>query len=117
MALKKLNQFLKFDFEAFSKGKYFQVTGCSEWKDFETKAHMGTKVNVAIVKDNTPYNLKDGESVSNRYEKLTFKVSKDINIPVDTIVVPVNAVATVYGEYRNQLSIKADDIKILQPNK
>lgn len=117
MALKKLSQFLRFDFEAFAKGKVFQVTGCSKWVDYDTKAYMGTKVDVGIIKDVTQYQLKDGEIVSNRFEKLTFKVPKDINVPVDAYVMPVNAVATVYGEYRNQLSIKADDIRILQPNK
>lgn len=118
MALKKLNQFLHFDFEAFAKGKVFQVTGCSKWVDHETKAHVGTKVDAGIVKDTTQYQLADGETVSNRFEKLTFKVpKKDMNVPVDAYVMPVNAVATVYGEYRNQLSIKADDIRILQPNR
>ena len=115
--MKKLLQFLKFDFEAFSKGKAYRVTGVTEWKDYNTKEHMGTKVETIIVKDDTQYKLKDGESVSNRYEKLSFKIHKDVNVPLDAYVVPVNPVATVYGDYRNQLSITADDIKVLQPNR
>ncbi|MCI8526816.1 MAG: hypothetical protein HFF17_13080 [Oscillospiraceae bacterium] len=117
MALKKLNQFLKFDFEAFSKGKVYQVSGTSEWVDFTSKAHMGTKVEVAILKDETQYKQKEGENVSNRYEKLNFKVRKDVKIPLNAYVVPVNATATVYGDYRNQLSVTADDIRVLTPNK
>ena len=105
MALKKLNQFLRFDYEGFSKDKVLQVTGISEWTDFNTKAHMGIKLETTIVKDNT------------LYEKLTIKVRKDVNIPMNAFVVPVNAAATVYGDYRNQLSITADDVRVLTPNK
>ena len=32
-------------------------------------------------------------------------------------VIPVNPVAVVYGEYRNQLSVTADDIKVVVPQK
>lgn len=115
--MKKLAQFLRFDFNAFSKGKAYQVTSTSEWVDYETKKHEGTKVEVAITKDNTQYKQNEGENVSNLFEKLTFKVRKDVNPPKGTYVVPVNPVATVYGEYRNQLSVTADDIQILTPSK
>lgn len=117
MGLKKLNQFLKFDFEEFSKGKVFQVTGTSEWVDYATKAHAGTKIEVLIIKDNTQYKQKEGEHVTNAYEKLTFKVRKDANVSVGTFVMPVNAAGTVYGDYRNQLSVTADDIRVITPNK
>lgn len=117
MALKKLMQFLKFDFEEFSKGKVYQVNGISEWVDYTTKAHMGTKVEAVIVRDDTQYKQKDGETVTNRYEKLNFKVRKDVNVPVNAYIMPVNAAATVYGDYRNQLSVTAEDIRVLTPNK
>lgn len=115
--MKKLSQFMRFDCEAFFREKVFQVTGASEWVDYTTKAHMGTKVDVAIIKDDTQYKLKEGETVSNLYEKLTFKVRKDVNVPVGAHVVPVNAAATVYGDYRNQLSVTADDIRVITPSK
>lgn len=111
--MKKLTQFLDFDFEAFSKGKMYRVTGRSNWADFTTKAHLGTKVEVVITKDETQYELKEGESVSNIFEKLIFKIRKDVTVPVGAYVMPVNAVGTVYGEYRNQLSVTADDIRII----
>lgn len=117
MALKKLNQFLKFDWEGFSKGKVLQVASLTEWVDYTTKVHMGTKIEVAIVRDNTQYKLKEGEHVTNAFEKLTLKIRKDVNVPVGTIVMPVNVSATVYGEYRNQLSVTADDIRVITPNK
>lgn len=115
MALKRLNQFLRFDFPGFSDGKIYQVTGISEWIDFESKKHIGTKIEVVIVEDKTKYAHRDGEVISNRYEKLVIKVKKDIKVPIDARVEPVNPVATVYGDYRNQLSIVADDIRIVLP--
>jgi len=108
--MKGLNQFIKFDWDAFAEGKTFIVTSISEYVDFDTKAHLGTKVDCVIATDNTVYKFKDGEEFTNRFEKISFKVSKDINIPIETRVVPKNAVATIYGEYRNQLSVKCDDI-------
>ena len=114
--MKKLSQFVKFDFEGFSKGKLYKVTGVEKWDDYDTKVHLGTRLKTVIAKDETPYKQKDGEMVTNLYEQLTFKVPKDIKIPIGSYVVPVNPVAVVYGNYRNQLSVKADDIRILQQN-
>ena len=111
--MKKLSQFMRFDFEAFSKEKIYQVIGISEWRDYETQKHMGTKLEVVITRDNTQYKQKEGENVSNRFEKLTFKIRKDVHVPMNTGVMPINAVATVYGDYRNQLSVTADDIRVL----
>lgn len=117
MSLKKLSQFMKFDWEGFSKGKEFLVLGTSKWVDFETKADMGTKVEVLIAKDETPYKQKDGETVSNRFEKLTLKIRKDVKVPPNAHVIPVGAAGTVYGDYRNQLSVTADDIRVITPRK
>lgn len=110
--MKKLNQFIKFDFEAFSVNKVYQVIGISAWNDYNTKEHLGTKVDVIIAKDETPYKLKEGEVVSNAFEKLSFKVAKDgVMFAPGTQVMPVGVTATVWGEYRNQLSVKCQDIK------
>lgn len=113
--MKGLNQFLFFDWDAFAEGKTFVVVGVSEYIDYTTKVHLGTKVDCVISSDKTTYAFKDGEVFNNRFEKISFKVSKDVNIPIDTKVMPVNAVATIYGEYRNQLSIKCTDIEIVMP--
>lgn len=113
--MKGLNQFLVFDWDSFAKDKQFMVTGLSEYQDFKSKAHLGTKVECVIVFDSTPYAFKDGKEFTNRFEKITFKVSKDVDIPIDSRVMPKNVVATIYGEYRNQLSVKCDDIAIAVP--
>lgn len=116
--MKKLNQFVKFLFDDFSKGKVYRVIGVRPWIDYNTKELMGTKVEVVIAEDNTAYDTQNGETITNQYEKLTFKISKkDINIPMNARVIPVNPVAVVYGEYRNQLSVTADDIKVITPQK
>lgn len=99
--------------EAFSKDKVFMTTACREWKDFDTGSHLGTVVDVVIIKDDTPYKQKNNETVTNLYEKVSFKVTKDITIPVKSNIIPVNSTATIFGQYRNQLSIKCDDIKII----
>lgn len=111
--MKQLNQFNIFDWNAFADGKRFLVTSCRPWVDFETKETLGTQVEVVIYKDDTHYNQKDGEIVTNLFEKLSFKVSKDLDIPIKAFVEPVNVSAKIYGEYRNQLSVKCDDITVL----
>jgi hypothetical protein len=112
--MKKLIQFQSFEWGAFTKGKLFLVTGTSEWRDFNTKEHLGTIVEVVIYKDETQYAQKEGEHVTNRFEKLKFKIRKDVDVPINCFVQPVGVTATIYGDYRNQLSVKADDIKVIQ---
>ncbi|WP_414150583.1 hypothetical protein ACIZ62_15695 [Acetobacterium carbinolicum] len=111
--MRYLNQFNLFDMNSFMEGKVFMCTACREWKDFETNLHRGTVVDVVITQDNTVYKQKNGETVTNLYEKLSFKVAKDIAVPVKTNIMPVNSTATIFGQYRNQLSIKCDDIKVI----
>ena len=112
--MKKLNMFLYFDFNSFSKGKQYMCTGTQVWKDHDTGTILGTKVEAAIVKDRTDYGTaKDGEKVTNLFEKLVFKVPREIDSPLNVEIIPVNPVANVYGEYRNQLSITADDIQVV----
>lgn len=113
--MRGLNQFLVFNWDAFAEGKTFIVTGISEYQDFDTKAHLGTKLDCVIATDSTQYKFKEGEIFSNRFEKISFKVAKDVNIPVESRVVPKNVVATIYGEYRNQLSVKCEDVAVVMP--
>lgn len=122
MPLKRLSDFEHFDWDAFSKDKIFVVTECKEWNDYKTKEHFGTDVLVGIAKDDTEYKDKDGNiaQVTNSFKELSFKVKKDVNIPVKTYVRPVNAVATRYSNkndthnLRNELSVKCDDIQIVK---
>lgn len=109
MALKGLSAL--FDNERFFGPKKFQVTGCSEWKDFDTKAHCGSKIEVVILEDGTDYGAnKMGKVVTNQFEKLVVKVAKDIAYPLGTQVILVDPKASIYGQYLSSLSITAADI-------
>lgn len=114
---KYLMQFYVFQWAAFAAGKTFAVTGCSEWADYESKEVLGSKVTVAIVKDDTVYKRKPGETTTNLYEKLDIKVpKKGFTVPIGSNVELVNPVATVFGQYNNMLSVRADDIKVVAPS-
>lgn len=121
--MRYLKQFLRFSWADFAAGKSFTVTNCSPWVEFGTKEHLGTKIETTISEDHTSYHTKDGGTTTNLFEKQTIKVTKDINIPVGTIVVPVNPTVYAYGmdnngkfsnDFLNRLSVKCDDIQILQ---
>lgn len=107
-----LSQF--FDIEAFFKDKELTVIGKKEYQDYDTKKHLGTIVEVVITKDDTPYRQKDGEHVTNLFEKLSLKVNKDIdNVPIGSLAIPVNPICTVYGKYNNELSVRCEDVKFI----
>ena len=113
--MKYLGQFQSFNSDLFFKDKTLLVTGVSQWQDFNTGEHKGTKVNVVIAKDNTVYKQSDGEKSTNRFEKLSIKVPKDIDIPLNCFIKMTGTVdCKIYGQYRNQLSVTADDIKVIQ---
>lgn len=117
--MRHLNRFMKFDWEQFADGKDFTVTGCFPWKDYETQELLGTKVEVAITKDETDYHLKDGISSSNLMERLNFKVTKAVSIPANSKIVPINPTVKAYGidrdgnfsSFLNCLSIQCEDVK------
>lgn len=113
MALKKLSQFSFFDAEGFFSKLGLIAVGRSAWKEYGTGTVKGTKVEVVIASDKHNYNTSDGESVNNMYEKLTIKIPREIDVPMNAKVRLVHPEAQIYGEYRNQLSVKADDIEVL----
>ena len=118
--MKHLGDFSYFDWVAFSKDKVFKLISCNPWKDANTQRMLGTKIEVVIIEDHTKYETKESETkVSNVYEKLTFKVQGDAlkELPEDSIVQAVDVKATIYGDYRNQLSIKCKDVIVVKPAK
>ena len=116
--MKMLNQFQSFDWNKFANGKTFLSAGTRPWRDFETKRQLGTIVDAVIYKDQTEYRLREGETgISNRWEKIGIKVAKQIEVPADVQIRPVGVTATIYGDYRNQLSVKAEDIQIVSPER
>ncbi|MBQ9674227.1 MAG: hypothetical protein IJV39_06330 [Ruminococcus sp.] len=86
----------------------------SEWRDYDTQKVLGTKNELVIIEDNNDYGSTNGEVVNNLFEKLVVKIPKKLdNIPLQSKVRLVNPEAVVYGEFRNQLSITADDIEVI----
>lgn len=109
---------IRTDWQWFAKDKTFMVTNVMPWQDYDTKAMLGIKVETVITVDNTPYQPgADGTIQTNWFEKVTFKVAKNnVEVKVGDIVEPVNAVATIYGDFQNQLSVKADDVVVVSKN-
>ena len=104
--MKKLNQFLKFDFTAWCKGKKFMITGV-RYNDRRNCVSL----DVAITEDHSDYGDK---TISNVYEK--FKVhciqdtsEDDVNkyIVGQTIIFKNFGKCSVYGSYNEQLSVEA----------
>ena len=111
--MKKLNMFTYFDFDGFAKGKRLMSIGQQEWKDFNSGDVLGTKVEVVIAQDKTDYGVTDGEVINNLYEKLIIKVPMQITVPMNVEVRPINAKATVYGDYRDRISVTAENIEVV----
>lgn len=113
--MKCLYAYQKFLLEEFLKGKELTVTECRPKKDSDTGLETVTAVEVAITKDATVYPpTKDGRVVTNLFEKFSVKVPKTVAVPVGAVITIVNGTGTVYGDYRNQLSVRAEDIKVVQ---
>ena len=96
--------------EFFSK-KEFQLYAVEKWVDYKTEKELGSQYKVVIYRDNTDY----GDlSVSNAGETIMVKVAGEKAIDYDgqpRFVKLINPRATIYGEYRNQLSVHADGLE------
>lgn len=112
MSLKKLNNFTYFDIDEFVAKKKLVVICVQQWKDFESKKLIGTKIETVIILDRTDYGNSEG-IVNNLYEKLIIKVPAKIDVPINSEIRLINAEATVYGEFRNQLSIVAENVEVV----
>ena len=116
--MKGLMQFQSFDSVSFFCDKSLQVISCGPLMDYETKQTVGTKISVAIVEDKTVYRTKAGEQISNLFEKLNIKVpGKTLELAPGTLVGLVSPKCVIYGDYRNQLSVTADDVKAIPAGK
>lgn len=116
--MKGLVQFQSFDSSGFFRDKLLKVASNGPLTDYTTKQVIGTKTTVVIVEDNTQYHTKTGEQISNLYEKITVKVpGKALELVPDTLVELVSPKCTIYGDYRNQLSVTATDVKAIPAGK
>ena len=109
--MKGLPKFLVFNAAEFLREKTLQFVQHSVWIDFNTKEVLGYKYRLIILDDETDYGNSD---IDNSGEKLEVKV-RGTHIPLTKrdIVQLVNPKAKVYGDRREQLSIEADDITVI----
>lgn len=117
MSLKRLSQFQVFDANGFFKAKDFMFAKIEEWQEGEDADHrqnIGTKITGVVFHDGTSYG-KDIVGI-NKGESLTFKVYQPVSMfnswkPFNTVFKVENfSKVTVYGDFRNQLSVKVPDL-------
>lgn len=118
MGLKKLSKFQTFDSDAFFNDKQLLYTKLEEWKEGEDADHLqtlGTKVTGVIAVDGADYG--SGLKSVNRGESLVFKVQQPVSAfedwkPFGTIFKITKVTkASVYGDYRNQLSVTVPSLE------
>lgn len=110
--MKGLSQFQKFDIERFNIGKKYVCANCGPLKD-KDKNVIGTRIEACIVEDNTAYQTpKDGSKISNVFNKVNVKVlDKTLNVNIGDQIEFVNPAGRVWGDFNNNLSITAKDVK------
>lgn len=115
MPHKKVRKFQKFDMAEYIRKKELRAIAFRDWVCWDTKKKLGTIVETVIFADATDYG---DPAITNVFEKLAWKIPKDsMDIPVNSVVVPVNPTGVLYGEFQNQISAKADDLKIVSAPK
>lgn len=114
--MKQLSPFIKFDVDAFMRDKDLTAVGIKDlfaYVDGKPVGDpIGKKVECVITRDDTPYKpAKDGSPVTNLFERVSVKVLHNVNPDIIGCKVTLeNAVGTVYGDYRNNLAISAENI-------
>lgn len=110
--MKRLNIFSHVDVETMVSNMELKAMKSEILSDFETKKELGAKYTVLIWSDSNDYGTT---GVSNAGETFTVKMlgqkPKPIETPIDIEL--VNPTGVIYGDYRNQLSVTADDIILL----
>ena len=113
MALKGLNDFTYLAMDEFIEDKQLVFVKASSWQEGEGKgkAIVGSKILIQILEDSTTYKK---EGVNNFGEQFTVKVrnvapsayQKFKPLQTQVTVTDVEK-ATVWGDYRNQISVIA----------
>lgn len=111
MPLKKLRQFAPFNFPKFSEKIDLRCVASQPWIDFDSKANLGTKYTLIILQDATDYGNKD---ITNAGQTFDVKVPGEAKPfkPLSKIKL-IDPTATIYGDFQNQLSVKANDVEFI----
>ncbi|CDE22647.1 putative uncharacterized protein [Amedibacillus dolichus CAG:375] len=113
MALFAIPQFEAFRHHDFFKDKDLRFLSKEKWFQYKTDIQLGWKFTLVITRDDTEYLQKGDVTRNNLFEKIVVKVNHNIDLPQNALVELVNPVCTIYGEFRNNLSITCDDIKVI----
>lgn len=109
MALKGLRDFVKFVAREFLAGKQLLLMQESEWKDFNSGKVIGAKLKATIWTDDTKYKK---DETSNEGSELDIKIpglmAEEVNRNNRGFIRLKNPTGVVYGDYQNDLSLKAD---------
>ena len=104
--MKKLNNFMNFDFVKWQTGKKFMIQGVRY-----NEKKLCVTLDVVIVEDKTDYG---DATVTNLFEKFKVHCIKDTSIddvnkykPQDTIRFTNIGKCTVWGDYNSNLSVEA----------
>mgnify|MGYP006928980325 CR=1 FL=1 len=112
MSLKKLSAFKQFDNQSFFEPKALMAMSEEQWVDFESGKKLGTKLNVVIWQDQSDYG---DPTITNVGQTLSVKIAgREPHNIAPHLVRLINPEATIYGEYQNQLSVRADDVEDLE---
>lgn len=115
MSLKGLRNFVKFDAYAFLKGKDLLLMKETPWIDYDSGKEIGAKLKVIIWTDDTKYSK---EGISNEGSEIDIKIpglkSEEVDRNKRGFIRLKNPVGTVYGEYQNELSLKADGFDLIK---
>lgn len=118
MALKGLRDFIKFDAFAFLKDKQLLLMQESPLKDYDSGKEIGVRLKVVIWTDDTKYSKDD---VINEGSELDVKIlglkAEEVNRNNRGFIRLKNPTGTVYGDYQNELSLKADGFEFVKENK
>jgi hypothetical protein len=119
MSLKGLNAFNKLDLDAFLNGKRLVFVKAVPWNEGEgdKQTIAGSKAILQIVEDKTPY-FKD--DISNFGEQITVKVqgtsptaySKLRPLATEVVITDIQK-ATIFGDFKNQISVIAK-VKVVE---
>lgn len=94
-----------------SQKKDLRCVASQPWIDFDSKAKLGTKYTLIILQGATDYGNKDITNAGQTFdvkvpnEAKTFKLLAKVKL--------INPTATIYGDFQNQLSVKANDVKLI----
>ena len=116
--LKGLRGFQRFDIRGFLAGKQLLLMGMEDLRDHESRKIIGARLKTIILTDDTIYS-KDG--LNNEGSELNVKTEGLDAQVVDrnnrSFIKLRNPSATIYGDFQNMLSVKADGFDYVDDKK